>query len=172
MFFAGLTALASAAKPVLSPRWAVYSGLNAFVPFWDNLGGGLWSFWLGSIVALWLFTMVDRFTAGWTKRRLSGGVLLFLLGVVVAGTRGLETLSSWLVAGALLGALFLVLYMYVLRFDLLVIAFGMAAAGILGLLRQALQQAYPGVEIHIAGAVIGVGLAAWWLHRRLAGLSN
>jgi hypothetical protein len=71
-----------------------------------------------------------------------------------------------------LGVLFLVLYIYALRFDLLVIPFGMAAAGILGLLRQALQQAYPRVEIHLAGAVIGVGLAAWWFHRRLAGLTN
>ncbi len=165
-FWPGLSALAWRFRPDNSPNWANFSALNHYLPLWERFGTTLWRFLLESLVVLFLFTMVDRVTCGWGKRKIPGAIILMVFGLVVAGTGNVETIPSWLITGLLMGLFFLSSYALVLRFNLWIIPAALCAADILSLLRQGWQQPYAAALAHNLVAAAVLGLVAWYWQRR------
>ncbi len=150
---AGLAALGSAFSPSLAPVWGSYDALGTSVPAIDPLLDTLMGFLTQSTIALLLFAAAHRFTNGWTTRKPLFGPVLVVIGLVVAGSRSVDSLSSWLVAGLTLGIVFLVSSRYVLRHG---IALVLIAVGVL----QLLQAVKEGIIGSHPAALWGAAIAA------------
>ena len=83
-------------------------------------------------------------------------MVLVALGLVLGGTAA-GGVTAWLISGTLSGILLLVLYPYVLRFDLTAIPVGVATMGILAQARQVAMAAYPGAAV---GGILTIVLLA------------
>ncbi len=165
VFWPGLSALAGRFRPDNSPYWANFSALNNYLPLGERIGTTLWRFLLESLVALFVFTVVDRVTCSWGKRKIPGVMILMIFGLVVAGMGNVETIPSWLITGLLMGLFFLCSYSLVLRFNLWIIPIALCTAGILSLLRLGWQQPYAAAIVHNLAAAAVLGLLAWCWQR-------
>lgn len=167
-FAAGLFALASSMSPSLSPRWANYGVMNSYVPLLGMILSPLAGYLLESITILLIFIALNRGTRHWSARRIPSSLLLIVLGFAVAGSASVETVSSWVLQGMILGCTLLACYLLVLRFqsEAAVPAVGVFVS--LNLVKQAVASAYPMV---LPGALLGlllVMLAVRLAHRRIA----
>ncbi|MEK6572357.1 MAG: type II CAAX endopeptidase family protein, partial [Bacteroidota bacterium] len=108
--FSGILALGSSLGTPLSPTWADYGGLGTYLPLLDAGLGSVSRYLLISTLALFIFTATDRFTHGWTKRKVLFAFLLIVSGLIFVGSRSVETIVSWLVLGLVIGLLFFAAY--------------------------------------------------------------
>jgi hypothetical protein len=164
----GLGALAATLGPSVEPVTANFQGLSAAVPVLAAGVGPAAGFIIGTALALLLFATVDRFTAGWSRRKALFLPLFLVMGWVMAGSQGVETIPLWLGAGTLTGVVLWALYTLVLRFDWTTIPVLMATSMALDLLREGQYRAYPGALIGALIAVVIVVLLAWYWWRSLS----
>ena len=118
-------------------------------------------------MVLFVFAGINRFARNWTKNRVACGVLLFLFGFVIVGSRGIQTIPSWLLEGAIAGCLVLAGYWLVLRYSARPVLIALGAMLILGSLKQGVYAAYPlSLPGSLAAAVL-IALAMWFWNRRI-----
>ncbi len=166
---AGLAALGNALRPQLSPVWGDFSALGSYVPFLALALGPVTGYLSQAIVGLLIFASVSRFTREWSIRRPLFGILLFAMGFVLAGTRGPETVSSWLIAGLFAGAIIVLLYLFIIRFSLPVVL--LAVGGNVALATIKLRVMAPSLEV-FPGIVMGIlllGVGACVLYWQFSG---
>jgi len=164
-------AVVSSLTPSTVPTWADHSPAEAVVPLAAAILGPPRSFITQTILGLLLYCAIDRFTAGWTRRKAPGTILLLLFGLVLAGSRPVESLLGWMGAGLLIGIVVWAAYVLVLRFNLALTAPVLGALSILGALRVGLIGAYP---LSLAGAVLAALVIAgltFYGYRMLSGAS-
>ncbi len=169
---AGVAALGSALRPQLAPMWGDFSPLGSYAPFLALALSPLASYLSQSVIGLLIFASVSRLTREWSARRALLGILLFVSGFVLAGTRGPETVSSWLVAGSVTGILILLLYLLVIRYSLPVVLLAVGVFSLLATIKQRVMA--PSMSI-FPGTVIGIILlvaGACVLYRRLSAAAN
>ena len=110
---------------------------------------------------------VDRVTAGWTRRRPTGSVVLIVLGVLAAGAPQGTGLLGWLGAGALTGAGLLAAYATLLRADLTMVPLALAMLAAVRVLLGGALRPFPGA---LTGSAVGAALTmavGWWWFRAL-----
>lgn len=147
-----LSALPSGDRP-----WPSYDGAAAFVPFlaaaFDPVG-----VLLGRTVFLTLVVAAaNHLSAAWTRHRAPVGVLLVLMGGVLGNAGSPRNLLVWIGVALLIGVLFLVAYLVVLRHD---VSIAPVAAGVmtsLGALREGSATAYPAA---LAGTIVSIVVIA------------
>jgi len=150
---AGLRVAAGSFGASLAPEWASLGNASAYVPTLSAALSPLFPSLITPAAFLLLsFTAIGHWTRGWTRNQASFSVVLVALGLVLGGTAA-SGITGWLVSGALSGVLLLVLYPYVLRYDLTVIPIGVATMGILAQVRQVAMAAYPGA---VAGGILAI----------------
>jgi hypothetical protein len=160
---AGLGAAAASLGPSMSPAWAAYSPLAAYVP-WAGPALDAVSQTITMTLAGWfLVRLVDGLTAGWTRRKAAGAGLVFVLGLVLSGVRGVDSAPGWLVAGVLIGAFALVAYYFVFRPAPEALPAAVATMLVLGAVKSALSGAYPGVVLAATLRLVMVLLTTWLL---------
>lgn len=164
-FAAGILAFASSFNPSLAPKWANYSALNSYAPLLSWLAGPVSGYFTQSLTLLFVFAGLNHLTRRWTQSRISGGVLLFLFGFVIAGYVSIETIPSWLIRGVIAGGLLLAMYVLVLRYSARPILIIVAVMQILGLAKQGAFAATPMSVPSSAAAAVLIGLAAWSWHK-------
>lgn len=167
-FAAGFLALNSALGPSLAPKWANYSSLNSYVPWLGSITGPVAGYFTQSITVLLVFAALNRFTHNWSARKVLSGGLIFLFGFAVAGSASVETISSWLVEGAIAGGMLLAAYLLVLRFSAKASLVAVGVIQFLSALKQGWFAAYAMAlpKSLLAGALIG--LATWFWYTRIA----
>ena len=164
---AGLGASLSRLSPAMSPAWADYSALAAYVPWAAPPLGAVPQYLMVTVVSWFLMGVVTGVTAGWTRRKAAGAAIIMLLGLALVGMRGIDTLSQWAVGGVMTGAFGLGAYVFVLRAAPGVLPIVVATLMALASIKAAMSGAYPGVMAPSFVRVV-VLCACGWLVIRLA----
>jgi len=167
LLMAGLAALSVFLMPANKPAWAQYAAAGTYVPLLEASLGPISGYLMQTTLLLLIFTAVDRFTNGWNRRQILFSVLLVLFGLILSGSRSVETIPSWLLSGLFMGAVLLAAYLLVFRFypALVPLAFGVAT--ILAQLKQGMVQPIPAA---LPGALIAIaltGLLAFYWFKQL-----
>ncbi|MFQ5629855.1 MAG: CPBP family intramembrane glutamic endopeptidase, partial [bacterium] len=165
---AGIFAVFGNFKPSLSPVWADYGTASTFLPVASAALGPVSGFITRTAILLLLVAGINRFTKGWTQLQAPFVAALILIGIIFAGTTGIESIASWLLTGLGTGIVLFFVYLFVLRFDLAIVPPALAVLSIANQARHIVQNVYPGA---IAGAVLAIillGLAAFLWTRKLA----
>jgi len=163
---AGGLALATTLLPRLEPQWADYASAADFVPVLSVALRPVSSFILRTALALVMFTAVDRFTAGWTRRRAPFSIALVVVGVLIAGV-GADTLAGWIAVGLVTGLVLWAAYALVLRHDPALIPLVSAGIGVPGVLRQGALGDYPGALVgSVLATILIVAAAVLWSRTR------
>jgi hypothetical protein len=156
---AGVLTLSTYFASSLKPSWPSHEAAGNFLPIVDAALSPLLQYLLQTTLLLLVFTAVDRFTNGWTKKQALFSALLILLGLFIAGSRSVETLPIWLLSGLLAGAALLAAYVFVLRFNLGLVPLAVALVTVLGELKQGIAQPIPAA---LPGALIAMVLAGFF----------
>ena len=168
MLLAGIAAVVSMLfEPSLEPLWASYDAVSNTIPVLRDGLGPITGYILSTTLFLLIFTAVDRFSRGWTRRKVLLGIGLVLVIFIVRGS-GVDSLSFWLISGLISGIVYLLAYLFVFRFQLALVPLTLGAAAILGVLRQGLMNSYPTA---IPGAVLGmvcIGVVSVYWYKRLS----
>src|SRR5262249_2375914 len=97
LVLAGAGALARQLLPSTSPSWGNLGPAAAFVPFITAILGPLTGFFTQALILLMVLYALNR--------RPRAVVLWIIAGIVLAGSSGIETISSWLILGIASGVL-------------------------------------------------------------------
>ncbi len=163
-------AAGGAASSIRTPIWARPPSLESavsVVPILDVALDPLTGFLTAMAVLLTAVIAMDRLTCGWTKRRAAAMLVLAFVGFISGGVPAGSHAGSWAIAGLLMSAALVIVYVTLLRFDptLVPLALGtMAAVRALGLV---VHGAFPGAAAGGALAAILVASFSWWWFRLL-----
>jgi len=163
-------AAGGAASAIRTPIWARPPSIDsavAVVPILDVALDPLAGFLTATAVLLTAVIAMDRLTCGWTERRAVATLLLGLVGFLAVGVPAGSYAGGWAMAGLLMSAALVIVYVALLRFDptLVPLALGtMAAVRALGLI---VHGAFPGAAAGGALAAILVASFSWWWFRLL-----
>jgi hypothetical protein len=168
---AGIFALGPLLGPSMAPKWTDSGFLDSYVPLVESVVSPVAGYFTQSIIVLLILAALNRSTNHWSRRKMLCGVPLFLFGFIVAGSRSVETIPSWLLSGLIAGCLLIVSYLLVLRFSPALSLIAVGALQILSVLKQGIVArpvALPGAVV----AAIFIALATWFWYSRLAGASK
>jgi len=164
----GLGAAGAAVAPARLPTWPNLNGAADSFPALGAALGPLSSWITSTALILVAVALVQALTGGWQRRYAAGSAILIGLGMVVAGSDGVETIPLWLAAGILTGIVLLAAWVLVIRRHPALVPLVTAAGIVFGAIHDAVVDAYPGVAPgSLIGAVLVAAAAVWW-HRRLA----
>lgn len=139
LFVLGVEALLGRLSPDMAPSWPTYKVEELWVPWLGRVTGTLTS-GLGvmTVVVIMLY-WIDRLTAGWTRRRALGVLVLVLAQAAIIGANADQWIDI-IVAGVVGGALATLVYATVLRFDLRVAPALIAVQMVVGSIDDAAQK--------------------------------
>jgi hypothetical protein len=156
-----ITAIAAAGRAWTGPEgpeWTGFNGVAAWIPFVAGALMPLNSTLVNTVAAGTLLSQVAWFSAMW-RRRAAGCALLVLLGILVTGSSGLETLSGWLASGMVFGILLAAAGFLVLRHAPTILPAAVATMIILNTLASGLAQSYPAALPAAIAGVLLVGVS-------------
>jgi hypothetical protein len=163
---AGVGALGLRLAPSSLPPWPDYSGAAASWPLLAAALGPVSSWVTGTALFLLAVAVVQSLTNGWSRRQGLTVALLILLGLVVTGGEGVETIPLWLLEGALTGLVLLTIWVVALRHHPALVPLVTAAGSTLAAIRAAILGSYPGATAgSLIGAALVLGLALLWFDR-------
>ncbi|MEJ2188966.1 MAG: hypothetical protein P8Y93_06025, partial [Acidobacteriota bacterium] len=163
---AGVGAVATALAPSTLPVWPSFAGAADFSPLVAAALGPLASWITGTALALFVVALLWSMSAGWQRLRGLASAVILVFGVVLVGSRGVETLPLWLAEGVLTGIVLWSVWVLVVRRQPALVPLVTAGGAALGTIRSAVLGAYPGAEAgSLVGAVLIVTIATWWFSR-------
>jgi hypothetical protein len=155
---------------IRTPPWAQMpdvAGAGAVVPVLQAAVDPLPRLLMVSAVVLPAFLMADNVTAGWTRRRSVGLMLLGVVGFAAAGTPLGLGMGRWVLGGLVTAVAFPILFATLMRFDMSMVPLAAGTMIAVGALAQGMRRAYPGALTgSLAGAVLAVAIG-WWCFSRL-----
>lgn len=166
-FILGISQVISVITPSLKPVWGNYDPAGASIPVLAAALSPFRSFLMVTLFLLFLVVAVDRLTNGWRRRRVLFGILLFLLGLVFAGTSEVENVSSWLIGGATTGLLILLFYTYILRFHLPLLILVTALYVLFNGFASAAAGVFPGAVTGLILSSVVILTGAWWWYGKI-----
>ncbi|MCD4750163.1 MAG: CPBP family intramembrane metalloprotease [Thermoanaerobaculales bacterium] len=160
---AGISEVVGMLAPQTMPFWPNFVGAADSVPLVAAVLGPVGSWISSAALLLFIVAVINAVTDGWRQRRALVSTMLTLLGLVMVGRDGVESVPLWLVGGLITGLVLLVVWVLVLRHHPALVPLVTAGAAILATLREAFQAAYPGALTgSLVGAAIILALAIWW----------
>jgi hypothetical protein len=153
LVFAGIGALARHAVPPSSPSWGNMLGASAYIPSLMMALSPLTGFFVQSII---LLTAIRGLT-----RRPRALLFLILVGLAVAGSGFIDTISSWLILGLTTAIVLMLAYLLVFRHQPMLVIPATATVVALSSLRDGIQRPYPTALAGAVAAAVVVLLAAW-----------
>jgi MFS family permease len=152
---AGVRALVSRLAPDTLPTWPDLGAASAYVP-WLSVGLGPLRDWIArTAMVLFVVSLLNALTAGWTRRRAVASLLVVIVGWVMTGTSQADTVTMWLLSGLLAGIVFSLTCVFVLRLHPWSTPFAAATMTALGTIREGAFQAHPGA---LAGSILAIVL--------------
>ncbi|MCP4755980.1 MAG: CPBP family intramembrane metalloprotease [Proteobacteria bacterium] len=122
-------ALIPAFSPSLSPRWGNFKAAGCYLPMVNEVLILLNEYILFCTMILLVFVALDRFSNGWTQRRVWLAPVPIMVGLALLGSR-VDSLPAWFVGGPLVGILMLLAYRFVFRFHMALIPLAVAMISI------------------------------------------
>lgn len=163
---AGVGAVATALAPSTLPFWPSFAGAPDFSPLVAAALGPLASWITGTALALFVVALLWSVTAGWRRLRGVASAVILAFGVVLVGSKGIDSLPLWLVEGVLTGIVLWLVWVLALRRQPALVLPVTAAGAALGAIHDAALSAFPGALAgSLVGAVLIVTLAIWWFAR-------
>jgi len=139
LFVLGVEALLGRLSPDVAPTWPSYKFEELWVPWLGRISGTLTSGLMVMTVTVITLYWIDRLTAGWTRRRVLGVLVLVLAQAAVAAANADEWIEV-IAAGVVGGALATLIYATVLRFDLRIAPALIAVQLVVGFVDDAAQK--------------------------------
>jgi hypothetical protein len=149
LVMAGAGALARHILPSTSPALGNLGPASTFVPFISTALSPLSVFFTQVLTLLIVLYLLNRHP--------HAAVVWIIAGIAIAGSSGIETVSSWLVLGSITGVLLMLAYVFVFRYRPELMLVTVATLVILSTLRDGFQQTYPSA---ISGSIIAAVLVA------------
>jgi hypothetical protein len=163
---AGVGAVATALAPSTLPFWPSFAGAADFSPLVAAAFGPLASWITGTALALFVVAVLWSVTAGWHRLRGLASALILVFGVVLVGSKNIESVPLWMLEGVLTGIVLWLVWVLVVRRQPAMVPLVTAAGAALDAIRSAVLGAYPGARAgSLVGAVLIVTLAIWWFSR-------
>jgi hypothetical protein len=164
-------AAASAGAGVLrSPAWAQapdVGAAGAVIPLLQSALDPITRVLMASAILLPTMVTVDRWTTGWTGRRLTGGAMLAVLGFAAAGVPESVHAGGWALTALAIAIAIIAAYATVLRFDLTMVPIALGTMTAVGALIRAAERPYPGAVFGIAAGAALAWLLGWWWFKAL-----
>ena len=146
-----------------APRWGAVNAAETTLPLLGEPLSAATSLLLRGSILLAMLVLVHEFTAGWTKRQVLMGALLVLIGGVAVSPATAETPLSWLAQCGASGVLLLLLYVFVLRYELAMVPWMLATMLVLTAIKNILIGAHPDAVVGSGLSILLlIGVAAWW----------
>jgi membrane protease YdiL (CAAX protease family) len=151
------------------PEWPSYEAAGTYLPVLQPIVQALTALVAAGAALLLVVAVVERWTAGWTRRRTDAVVTLLWLGLVLSGAaadmRGTlaADLTRWAAGGVAVGAALLGVYHLARRFGAAPIPVLVAVLLAATQLEVALVRPFDGAPAAAAGAtlLVALGAAAW-----------
>jgi len=160
---AGLATGLDALAPARAPVWADYSPAGWYLPLLGASLGPVLSYFTQCTAILLVIASISILTDRWRKRKWLVSISIALLGLVVVGSAGIDTILAWLLMGALIGLVFLLAFRFVFCHQLSLVLPAIATMLILELIKEATFRAYPAALTGMLLAMILVsGIAYYW----------
>lgn len=159
----GFAAILQTLNRTYEPLWADYSSLGTYLPILDSMAEAATVFITLTALFMILSIIMDSLAIYWRKRPVILVVLHLILGIIMAGRLMPETLSLWLISGAILGGLLLAIYLTIGHYSNQALVW--TAATITGFyyLQQAIFNAYPhAIAGNLLAILVVFGLAYAW----------
>ncbi len=166
LFVSGVDALLGRLSPDTAPTWPSYKAEELWVPWLGRIGGTAASALMAMTVTVITLYWIDRLTAGWTRRRALGVLVLMLAQAGVAAANADQWMDI-ITAGTIGGALATVIYATVLRFDLRIAPALVAVQLIIGFISDAAQKQTAQATVLALVATATVLALAWAATRYL-----
>ena len=168
---AAAIAAASRVSQPLAPAWPDYDPADTLIPLLAIFSGLLKGYLFIGVMGTFLFALLNRWGAGWTRRKPWTIGIVLALGFAFAGISP-ESLTSWLIGGLLAAPFLLAAYLLVFRHHPSAAMLSFAAMGLLGSVTRIVHNAFPGaITLGILEMVVVAG-GAWVLYRWLGGGSR
>jgi len=167
LFGAGVAGLATWLRV---PAWAdapAVAPLGAFVPVMEVALGGLPGLLTRAAVVLTVLALVHVATAGWSRRRALGILVLAIVGFLSGGAPAGMHLGGWALGGALTAAALVAAYVLLLRADLTLVPLALGTMMAIGAIGRYVPQPFPGAAIGAGIDALVLLLCGWWLFRAL-----
>jgi len=166
------TALSSFLTLLISPPggvWSDYAAADTYLPVLYAGLEPLKLFIFKTIVYLLLFTSLDKFTKGWTCRKVQAACIVIIFWFAFTAYYYYnDDILLWLLTAIFQGILLLYFYVSVFRFHLAIIPFATASMIILNVLKKCTYNAYPGAILGAILAIMLIGLFSYYWHRKLS----
>ena len=150
-----------------TPEWAQFpsvGALGSLVPVLAEAIDPITGFMTRLAVMGAALLSIDRLTGSWTRRRLSGGLALAVIGFLSAGVPASAHVGGWALAGALVAVALAAAYATLLRFDITMLPVALGTMMVVGLLARGAQRPFAGALAgSIIAAIVVALLAYWWL---------
>lgn len=166
LFVSGVDALLGRFSPDMAPRWPSYNAEELWVPWLGRIAGTAGSALIAMTVTVITLYWIDRLTAGWTRRR-ALGVLVLMLAQAGMAAANADQWMDIITAGIVGGALAAVIYATVLRFDLRIAPALVAVQLIVGFVGDAAQKHTAQAAMLAMVAAVTVLALAWAATRYL-----
>jgi membrane protease YdiL (CAAX protease family) len=167
LLIAGLRWAAVALGPRDLPVWPSYGGAGSFVPFLAPVPSPAVSLIAYGLFLLLVLVGLDRFTAGWSRRRGAAAVGILLAGLAMPGPTVADAAWGWLLVGVVSAFGLFLLYRVTRTLGLGVIPWMVATALGVGAVGQLLFRAYPGAVVGGVLALVVLAAMAWGWARLL-----
>ncbi len=159
----GVLALEAALGRGGAPVWLNVAPVQAAVPFLSEVTAPAAAFLIRAATLGMALVLTHQLTRGWTQRRALAGAALFVVGTFVGQTGYAASPATFLIQGAISGALLVIVYVFALRFDLTLVPVMAATLAALTALRGGLAMAHgTALAGSIAGALLVAAIAAAW----------
>jgi hypothetical protein len=159
LFVLGVEALLGRLTPDMAPSWPSYKIEELWVPWLGRVSGTLTSGLMVMTVTVIMLYWIDRLTAGWTRRRALGVLVLVLAQAAIAAANADQWIDV-IAAGVVGGALATLIYATVLRFDLRIAPALIAVQMVVGFIDDAAQkQSVQSVVLALIASATALGLA-------------
>jgi Type II CAAX prenyl endopeptidase Rce1-like len=139
LFVLGVEALLGRLAPDMAPTWPSYKVEELWVPWLGRISGTLSSGLMAMTITVIVLYWLDRLTAGWTRQRALGVVVVVLAQAAMAAANA----DQWIeivAVGVVGGALTTLIYVTILRFDLRIAPALIAIYLVVGFIGDAAQK--------------------------------
>jgi len=162
----GIFALISAANPPAAPDWGFAGYAGSSFPVLAGALNPVTGFISAVILSTLIFGGVHHLTNGWTRRKVLYGSLLLLTGFPLMGVSA-ESVTIWIVTGAMAGILLLLFYIKLLRYHMPLVVIMGAVYVIMNYAASAFTPMYIGGSAAFFLSLVLIAGIAWLWYKNL-----
>ncbi|MEA3499991.1 MAG: type II CAAX endopeptidase family protein [Candidatus Marinimicrobia bacterium] len=169
----GIMALINNFAPSLSPHFGNYSSANNYLPFLGVSVDAILSFIKGATIALLIFAAINRLSNNWRNKKFVYlfSVTIILLGIsfnLLIGNTTSTTILFSIIAGLILGAVYLMFYILFYRRNLNWIVITIATFSIMNLIKYIIISPIPQAILDGSIGIVLIALISYWWYKKLA----